>query len=144
MTNRLWCVKTSEMQEPLNFKHECLVHFQYHSLEYLSSRGVTPIATVLRSATRVEINDFCQKLVLTIDLVPFIFAIFLCTTYIITRKALTALGKQFGYCSSSKISLVHWPFALVQWLLEWHPLVSSYTHLVWHSTDLVKVYAMPE
>ena len=53
-------------------------------------RSVTPIDTVLRSATGVKAGqdrfsiltvDFHRKFVLTTDLVSFIFAIFSCTTY---------------------------------------------------------------
>ena len=56
----------------------------------LVQEGVTPISTVLRSATAVKagqdrfsilIVDFHRIFVLTMDLVPFIFAIFSCTTY---------------------------------------------------------------
>ena len=52
--------------------------------------GVTSISTVLRSATTVKAGqdrfsiltvDFYRNFVLATDLFPFIFAIFLCTTY---------------------------------------------------------------
>jgi len=71
----------------------------------------------IRSATEVKVGqdrfstltiDFWWKLVLTVDLIPFIFTIFSCTICV----ALIALGKQFDRCSSSKISPVHWPFTL--------------------------------
>ena len=47
--------------------------------------------------------DFCRVLVLTTDLVPYIFTIFLCTTYL---QNFDQVETQLDHCTSGKISLV--------------------------------------